>query len=181
MVNGDWPLKQDPIVIRLVEPQDSVEEITELLHRAYARLAEMGLRFVATHQDAETTAMRLSLGEAYVAVHEDKIVGTIAMKRPGTTQGCEWYDRKDVSVFNQFAVEPGLQNQGLGSKMLDVVEARAKELGAAEMALDTAEGATHLIEFYSKRGYRQVGKANWGPTNYISVVMSKNLERADRL
>jgi GNAT superfamily N-acetyltransferase len=166
----------DKFVVRRFGPEDSLPEITLLLHRAYARLAAMSLNFVATRQDDLTTAHRLSLGEGYVALLDGKIVGTITLKAPGTTHGCEWYDRKDVSVFNQFAVDPELQNQGLGSKMLDFVERRAKDLGASELALDTAEGAKHLIEYYEKRGYRVVGFVDWEPTNYVSVVMSKPLK-----
>lgn len=162
-------------MIRLVESDDSMEEITNLLHRAYARLAAMDLKFVATYQDIETTAHRFSLGEGYVALIDREIVGTISLKLPGTGIGCEWYLRKDVSIFNQFAVEPEFQNRGLGGRMLDFVERRAKSLGASEIALDTAEGATHLIAYYAKRGYREVGRADWGATNYVSVVMSKPL------
>ena len=152
-----------------------MEEITDLLHRAYARLADMGLRFLATYQDSATTAYRLSLGESYLALIEGKIVATISLKAPGTTRGCEFYDRTDISVFNQFAVDPALQGSGLGSHILDFVECRARELGAQQIALDTAEGAAHLIEFYRKRGYRQVGTADWEATNYVSVIMSKSL------
>jgi len=59
---------------------------------------------------------------------------------------------------------------------MDMVENRARALGAAELALDTAEGAHALIERYTKRGYRFVGYADWRPrTNYRSVILSLDL------
>jgi ribosomal protein S18 acetylase RimI-like enzyme len=78
-------------------------------------------------------------------------------------------------MFSQFGVEPGLQRRGIGSILLDLVERRARETGAGELALDTAEGAAHLIKLYEKRGYRFVEHADWEKTNYRSVVLSKRL------
>jgi len=43
------------IVIRSLQDSDDVDEITEMLHRAYAGLAAMGLRYLATHQSADVT------------------------------------------------------------------------------------------------------------------------------
>src|SRR4051812_11893846 len=65
-----------------------------------------------------------------------------------------WFSPRDVALCGQFAIEPILQRQGLGARMMDFAERRAADLGAAELGLDTAEGAEHLVRFYSNRGYR---------------------------
>jgi hypothetical protein len=62
---------------------------------------------------------------------------------------------------------------------LALAEGRAWVLGAAEVAVDTAEGVAHLIAFYRTRGYRQVGDAQWDHTNYRSVILSKRLKTED--
>ena len=59
--------------------------------------------------------------------------------------------------------------------MMDIIEGKAKALGADELALDTAEGASHLIGYYEKRGYRFMEYVNWDVTNYRSVIMSKTI------
>lgn len=161
--------------VRPLAESDSITDLTELLHRAYARLADMGLKFVATHQDDETTKHRLKDAECYVAEKDGRILGTILFRPPGTARGCPWYDRPDVAVFGQFGVEPAQQGRGIGGTLLDHVELRARELKATELALDTAESAHHLIELYSKRGFRIVGTVKWEPVNYRSVIMSKSL------
>jgi hypothetical protein len=69
------PSTTAPITIRPLEPADSIAELTELLHRAYAGLLAMGLRFTATHQDADETARRIAGGECYVAVHDGRLAG----------------------------------------------------------------------------------------------------------
>ena len=56
-----------------------------------------------------------------------------------------------------------------------VIEQRALQQGATELALDTAEGATHLIRWYERLGFRFIQHVSWDETNYRSVVMSKRL------
>ncbi len=45
--------------------------------------------------------------------------------------------------------------------------------GAAEIALDTAVPAAHLIALYERRDYRIVDRYDWDETNYESVIMSR--------
>jgi ribosomal protein S18 acetylase RimI-like enzyme len=78
-----------------------------------------------------------------------------------------------VANFSMFAVEPSLQGRGVGQLLLDHVEARARALGVAELALSTAEPDQKLVAFYRKRGYRDIERFDWGVTNYTSLIMSK--------
>ena len=103
------------------------------------------------------------------------LVGTITFHESSATSGCPWYDRPEVASFHQFGVEPGRRGRGIGSRLLERVEERARETGAGEVALDTAEPARRLRRFYERRGYRFVGFADREPTNYRSVHLSKAL------
>jgi ribosomal protein S18 acetylase RimI-like enzyme len=76
---------------------------------------------------------------------------------------------------NQFAVEPELQRNGIGSALLDHVEQRAVRDGARELSLSTAEPAAHLIAYYEKRGYRHVDRTDQTMPNYRSVILSKRV------
>ena len=164
--------------IRLLSKTDSIETLTDLVHMSYRQLAELGFRYWATHQSVEDTKKRISKGECYVATESGAIIGTITLNFPEKTYAHPWYDRPEVTTFHQFAVDPDFQKQGVGSKLMDWIENRAVELGAQELSCDTADGATHLIEMYKKRGFREVGKADWEGTNYTSVILSKTLEES---
>jgi GNAT superfamily N-acetyltransferase len=155
--------------------RDSASELTLLLNRAYKKLADMGLRFVATYQDESITRERMRGSECYVALVDGRLVGTILYRDPSRTKGCPWYDGDGVASFGQYAVDPTFQGSGLGSALLQVVEQRARDCGAFELALDTAEPAEHLIKMYEAKGYRIVERVQWDVTNYLSVVMSKTL------
>ena len=167
------PSADDGIIIRPLLAEDSLADLTALLHRAYARLAGMGLRYMATHQSVDVTRKRVEKGQCFVALAEGTICGTIVFKDPMQTSGCPWYDRPDVASVGQFAVDPALQGKGLGRRLMMLAEERALTSGTRELALDTAEPATHLISWYTRLGYRHIEYADWGHTNYRSVIMSK--------
>jgi len=168
---------EDQPEVRLIEGRDSLEELTELLHRAYAPLAAMGFRYLATHQDVATTRRRIGKGECFLMLDGARMIGTILVIPPSTpAPHCAWYDRPEVAVASQFAIEPELQGRGFGGRLLNVAERRARSLAARELAVDTAESAAHLIRFYDVRGYRHVGYAQWGHTNFRSVILSKRLD-----
>lgn len=161
--------------IRAISEDDSIAELTALLHRSYRALAEMGLRFFATHQTEEQTLSRVRSGQCFVGEHDGHVVGTIALYRHRDGYGPELYTRSGVGYFGQFAVDPEYQGLGFGNMLLDHVEKVAATDGLQQLALDTAETATHLIEYYERRGYRFVEHVQWHDTNYRSVVMSKRL------
>ena len=165
----------DRITIRPLSNTDSLEEFTELLHRAYKTLADMGLKYVATCQSVEITRKRLKNGTCFVAELDGRIVGTVLYRKPGQPKGCAFYERPDVAHISQMGVEPDLQRRGVGAKLMRYVEETAARDGASELALDTAEQATHLIDWYERLGYRFVDYVNWDVTNYRSVIMSKRV------
>lgn len=167
------------IRFRYIRPDDDIDGITEMLHAAYAALAEQGMRFVASFQNAHTTRKRAERGETIVALDEtERLVGIVTLADIAETHGSPFYDRDDVASFGQFAVWPSHQGRGIGSTMLDLVEARACEKGVAELALDTSEGAAPLIDMYRARGFRFIEYVQWRDTNYRSVIMSKTLKRS---
>lgn len=163
------------IDIRLFTPDDDVRSLTALLHRAYATLGKMGLKFKAVDQSDDVTRYRMAAGECYVAIAGTTLVGTVLFVPPLATAGTPWLDRPDVASLHQLAVEPGLQRSGLGTRLMEWAQARAALCGAKEIALDTAEPATHLQSWYASRGYRPIEFAQWAHTNYRSIIMSKPL------
>ena len=163
------------IEIRRLSAGDSLDELTDLLHRAYAGLAAMGLNFVAAAQPVEVTRRRLEKGECFVGVRGERIVATVTFRPTATTHGSPWLDRPDVCSFQQFAVDPALQRLGIGRRLITECERRARETGAAELALDTAEPAVHLITLYERLGFRFIERVRWPDVNYTSVIMSKRV------
>ena len=161
--------------IRKLSTNDSLEELTSLLHRAYARLGAMGLNYTAVNQTPAMTAKRASGGQCFIAELSGKLVGTIVVQPTYATNDCEYFTRQGVAAVHQFGVEPEVQGQGLGRALLFACEAWAREHGYNELAMDTAEQAKHLISLYSRLGYKSAGYVQWPGKVYRSIVLSKTL------
>jgi len=163
------------VTIREWSESDSIPELTKLLHRAYKPLADMNLRFLATHQSDEITLERISKGICYLAEMEGKVVGTVTFYFPENMAGTPWYEKEGIAKFGQFAVEPEFQKLGIGSLLMDYIEEETRRRNYAELALDTSEDAKHLIAYYEKRGYRFIEYVQWEDVNYRSVILSKTM------
>jgi GNAT superfamily N-acetyltransferase len=159
--------------LREFRESDSIVELTALLHRAYARLGAMGLNYTAVDQTPEVTAKRIRGGNCFVVEDGAKLVGTIVAQPTYAHNDCEYFTRPGVAAVHQFAVHPEHQGAGIGRMLLQRAERWAKESGFVELAMDTAEQATHLVELYTRLGYRHVDWVQWPGKVYRSVVLSK--------
>ncbi|MGE4064138.1 MAG: GNAT family N-acetyltransferase [Rhodospirillaceae bacterium] len=73
-------------------------------------------------------------------------------------------------------VSPSRQRRGIGTALMAWSEERARSNGAKEIALDTSEGASHLIRWYTALGYREVDIVQWQGKTYRSLILSKTLD-----
>ena len=161
--------------VRLIEPGDSICEITALLHRAYAKQVAMGLRPLAGRQDDGVTRERAENSECYLAFVGSRVVGVILFEEKEKVDFPAFFLRPEVCHFAQFGVDPDVQGKGIGRMLLETVERRAREKGGHELALSMAEPDRELYDFYTKRGYRFVEYWQWPYTNYRSCILSKSL------
>lgn len=172
------------IDIRPLAARDSLDALTELLHRAYAPLAAQGLNFTAATQTREDTARRAAEGQCFVAVWGGRLVGTVTAAGPYDqssapwTAAAPWLRDRDTAHLHQFAVDPPAQRQGLGRRLVSQCEQWARDRGYRLLALDTAEPATDLCEMYRRLGFIDVGHVQWEGKSYRSVIMRKALDRS---
>lgn len=174
----------DRIDIRLLAARDSFEALTRLLHQAYAPLAERGMNFTAATQSIDTTQRRAAEGQCFVAERRGRIVGTVTVCGPYDLRVAPWvagvpaFRDRDTAHFHQFAVDPGVQRQGLGRRLVAECERWARERGYKRMALDTAEPAIELRTLYRRLGYAEVSHVQWEGKTYRSVIMEKPLDHS---
>ncbi|MFD3870126.1 GNAT family N-acetyltransferase [Streptomyces sp. NPDC058623] len=164
----------DEAAIRLFAEEDSVQELTRLLHRAYADHAAAGRVFFASYQSPQDTARRLRGGECWLAFQGTSLVGTVTVAVPYVAP--DGYPAPaGAGSFWQLAVDPSQRGTGLGQRLLSVAEARVAARGAAQVVIDTSSQATELVGWYRRRGYVPVGTWRWDVTNYDSVVLVRDL------
>jgi ribosomal protein S18 acetylase RimI-like enzyme len=60
-------------------------------------------------------------------------------------------------------LHPDVRGLGVGTRLLDRLEAAAREAGHREIRLDTNERLTEAIALYERAGYRRIGRYNDNP------------------
>ncbi len=80
--------------------------------------------------------------------NNDRLVACIAL---------EW--RRDNSCyFGMLTVDPTLQANGVGKRLLDHSEGIARTRGATKMRMCVIDGRNELIAWYERRGYSRTGE-----------------------
>ncbi|MFP3549850.1 GNAT family N-acetyltransferase [Paraburkholderia sp. SIMBA_049] len=162
------------VVLRRFDPsRDSYEQLTTMLHRAFARLGMMGLNCTCVDQEVAVTMKRAQSGDCFVMVSGGKIIGTMTLYASDSDSLCEHYHRNDVATIRQLAIDPSWQNRGIGKSMLAFAEHWAATRGYAELALDTPYPAAHLVAFYRGQGFRIVDAIRFTGKVYDSAILSK--------
>jgi len=121
--------------IELATTHVDLGSLTALLHRAYAELGDMGLRFKAVDQSIDVTRQRIAAGECFLALIGSSLVGTALFIPSHRTKGTAWLNRPDVASLHQLAVEPTYQRSGVGRRLMEIVEARAVQCGAVASSI----------------------------------------------
>ncbi|MGF6776653.1 GNAT family N-acetyltransferase [Paraburkholderia sp. GAS334] len=163
-----------PVVLRRFDARrDSFDELTRMLHRAFARLGAMGLNCTCVDQSATVTRLRATRGDCYVAVCEGHLVGTMTLHAPDRDSPCELYRQEDIASVRQIGVDPAWQKRGIGTLLLAFADHWAATRGYAELALDTPQPATHLIAFYRGQGFRIADFMRFDGKRYDSAILRK--------
>ena len=167
--------------LRPLQAADSLDALTALLHRAYARLAAMGLNFTAVDQTVAVTRRRVEAGQCFVLDADGALAGTVVVcgpfdetQNPGVRRS-PWYLRADIAHLHQLAVDPAHQGRRHGERLIAACEEWARERGFRGIALDTAEPALHLRTLYARLGYAEVDRVQWDGKRYRSLILLKPL------
>lgn len=154
--------------VRLASVAD-VPTLRLLINAAYQELADMGLNYTGSYQDEQVTLERISKGRAFVLEKSGDIVGTVLFTEKNLFTG------RRSGYISQLAIHPRCKGQGLGSFLMDLCEQLARTERYEAIQLDTAKQASHLVNWYLKRGYRVVGELHWDDKTYDSLIFEKEI------
>lgn len=132
---------------------DEAGRISSTLYHAFAEFEPLYTPggFAATTPTAEQIASRWNEGPVWVAVRDERIVGTVAV-RP--------YERS--LYVRSMALLPELRGRGIGLALLSTLEAYAVDGGYERLFLTTTPFLHDAIRLYERFGFR---RAEAGPTN----------------
>lgn len=114
------------------------------------------INFLCNEYSPKNLMGMLEKKEFFIAINKGKIIGVAGLEKNNIT-----------SVF----ILPEYQNKGIGKKLMNMVELRAKEKGFIEVNLNASINA---LDFYKYIGYeegKKVDEENYG----ITYEMKKRL------
>ena len=114
-------------------------------------------------------------GEFLVVENPESGTGT------GTMCGCVYLKCSgDRAYFGMLSIDPVNQRRGLGRRLIDAVEARARERGCRGMDIHIVNLREELPAYYRSLGYEETGTLPFSDPERASrpcffIVMSKSL------
>jgi GNAT superfamily N-acetyltransferase len=136
------------MTIRLAEKNDA-EAISTTLRAAFAEFKTLYTRtaFSATIPTADQISERFAEGPIWIAELADTIVGTVATVPKGT----------DLYI-RSMAVLPDARGSGVGTRLLNAVEAFAAAHRYRRLLLNTAPFLLAAVQLYERHGFRYTGE-----------------------
>jgi GNAT superfamily N-acetyltransferase len=137
-----------------IAPEDPATEVAQSLLQAY--FTDRAITFIGgvyTPKPADPATLRAPDGAFLVAWRDDEPVGCGALRRLAP----ERFEVKHLYVA------PAGRGQGTGAALLAALEARAVELGASEVVLDTNKALAAANGLYASRGYASIAPYNDNP------------------
>ena len=129
--------------IRIAERADA-ERIKEIINAAF-RLAE-GFFIDADRIEMPEVLTSLEKGKFLLAETDGAIVGCVYIEPRG-----------ERSYLGLLSVDPGRQQSGLGTFLMEAAENHCRDLGSRFMDILVVSLRKDLPSFYSKRGYAETG------------------------
>jgi GNAT superfamily N-acetyltransferase len=113
-------------------------------------------------------ATRDAQAEVWVALGEDRVSGVVTYCPPGSP----WREiaRADEGEFRMLAVDPAVQGAGAGTALARLCEDRAREDGAAGMALSSLATMTTAHRVYTRLGYDRDPGRDWSPLPGVELL-----------
>jgi hypothetical protein len=91
--------------LRRFDPaHDSYEQLTTMLHRAFARLGMMGLNCTCVAQSLAVTQQRAQAGECFVVLRNGHVIDTMTLYAQDYESVCKHYRNRKVATIRQLAV-----------------------------------------------------------------------------
>jgi GNAT superfamily N-acetyltransferase len=140
-----------PVTFRHAADADVVE-IVALMQSAYRGDSSRAGWTTEAHllqgQRTDPDQVRAAMAAGRILLAEDD----------GIVACCQLERRAEAAYFGMFAVRPGQQGGGLGSRVMAEAERLARESGATAMEMTVIAQRAELIAFYERRGYLRTGE-----------------------
>ena len=152
------PQETNPVRLRLANSGDA-PAIASLLYRSFLEYEPLytSKGFAATVTSAHIVQSRLNEGPVWIAVENDKIVGTVSVVL-----------KDDWLYIRGMAVDPAARGHQIGWRLLDCAEEFAKKGKCIGLFLSTTPFLSRAINLYENYGF---SRSEDGPDNLFGTPL----------
>lgn len=132
-------------VVRKAVEEDApyIQEITREAFKMYLESAGINGTLPALQETCEDIVEDINSKECFVALLNGEIIGSVRVEI-----------REDGSAYlSRFGVEASQQSHGVGSILMNAVDAAMQEMGISKLYLHTASKLLSLVRFYYGKGF----------------------------
>ncbi|NWF95831.1 MAG: GNAT family N-acetyltransferase [Candidatus Thorarchaeota archaeon] len=144
-----------------------VDIIKDIINEAYAPLKkQLGSTPIALKEGLDKISRHIQMGNVYVALLGDQVVGTMRASLRGKT-----------GVIARVAVRSKFRGRRIGTVLVDYAENMLQHMGATCIEIDVYGIIENQLNFYIKHGYVKVGTGE--SEGEPIVIMRKELCAAE--
>jgi ribosomal protein S18 acetylase RimI-like enzyme len=168
----------ESVRVRLAEKEDA-EKITTVINSAFR-----GAEFFFVEGDRVAVGAVLNFlgsGKFLLAEREHTLLGCVYIEPGHPDINRSSAGSEERAYLGLLAVDPGAQQSGLGSMLMDAAEDHCRALGLRFMDIKVVNLRENLAGFYRKRGYVETGTSAF-PAEVVTklpchfIDMSKPLD-----
>jgi len=119
----------------------------------------------------------LTEGNLYIAILEDKLVGTIALNQDQEPEYSQisWLYPAPSLVIHRLCVSPSNQGCGIGSALMRFADLHAIDARCNSIRLDVYSGNSGAVNLYKHLGYNIVGQFSYPSRSLPFHCMEKRI------
>lgn len=154
----------------------SWEDICECIHASHQTNKKWGFEMLNSNLTGAIIAERLQDGKCFVAIDNQKVVGTASLKILKKSK--KWWAKGKVSYHCFDAILPSYRGTDVYLGLKQIRDKYDKDMRINMIQFNTAEHNKTIIKINEKAGYKRVQFAPIGKGgNYYSVTMVKWIDK----
>lgn len=150
----------ESLIYRLLSPEE-FQEAHALYQACVARMHARGInQWDEYYPSKQQVLLDIASNTLFGAFEQDQLLGLIVLndKQDESYEQLDWQvDSESILVVHRLAVHPKQQGKGLGQKLMEFAERKAKQQQYEAIRLDGFSGNKALHDFYLMLGYQYIG------------------------
>lgn len=141
--------------------QGDLDTVWSIIDRCRASLRQRGIfQWDMVYPTRETAAEDMNVGGLYVLTSLSQMLAvvTIDAQHEDEYNTVRWTTSEPALIVHRFCVDPEVQGQGIGRRLMEFVEQFAVRQRFSSVRLDAYSGNPRALALYRQRGYREVGQ-----------------------